>query len=353
MGMRAVALGAFILGLVGCVAAPVEPRATLAPPEPDFSKVTPVSTGAAQDSAAAVYTITANGGEAAAQTNYLFCADCRRTSDALAKENAELRAERDLLRQQSVGQDQTKRVLDDSFRFVGLPYVIRALHTLGKFDSQKKALARSGGIYRLIFENQYKGVVVTAARKWQCDYYESFTYDGACTKEQETGWLTYGEARAAICEAGYEGKNQLAEVVANWYASGIVYEKNLRFADWLTNKAIANLPGEIQKATAAVKEAKGEDDSVKIFETEHTVKDLQAAFSNLQSLRRDIHRAVDDRKAYYRRAIEYAPGGDLKSAAQIELEVNALVLRENAVRAEATDAFAKETICPRPDLTQE
>lgn len=134
------------------------------------------------------------------------------------------------------------RVLRESFQYVELTWAKKALYSLGQYDED--ILSREGTA-ETVSTLDYNEATVEAVKNFQCLYHPKAS-DGTCDKAKTTGWITYPEARAAICTSGYAGQDDTAILLAGWYANGTVFERNLSHANWLVNKLSKNLPALIQ-----------------------------------------------------------------------------------------------------------
>jgi len=136
------------------------------------------------------------------------------------------------------------RVLRESVNYIEVTWTKKALYSLGQYDPE--TLEREG-TRNTVGGTEYNEATIEAAKNFQCLYHPRGS-DGNCDVAKTTGWLTFPESRSAICTAGYAGADDTAILLAQWYANGTVFERNLAYANWLVAKLQRNLPALIQEA---------------------------------------------------------------------------------------------------------
>lgn len=136
------------------------------------------------------------------------------------------------------------RTLRESFGYVEINWIKKALFSLDQYNAKD---LEELGPEDTIGSLEYNTATVEAVKNFQCLWHPKAS-DGTCDQGRTTGWMTYPEARAAICTSGYAGKDDTTILLAGWYANGTVFERNLAYANWLVNKLSRNLPQLIQNA---------------------------------------------------------------------------------------------------------
>ncbi|MEL6506766.1 MAG: hypothetical protein AAFR29_03955 [Pseudomonadota bacterium] len=136
------------------------------------------------------------------------------------------------------------RTLRESFGYVEINWIKKALFSLDQYNAED---LEEFGPAQTVGGLDYNAATAEAVKNFQCLYYPKAS-DGTCDQGRTTGWITYPEARAAICTSGYAAKDDTAILLAGWYANGTVFERNLAFANWLVAKLSRNLPQLIQNA---------------------------------------------------------------------------------------------------------
>ncbi|MGF1545363.1 MAG: hypothetical protein ACFB00_12865 [Parvularculaceae bacterium] len=134
------------------------------------------------------------------------------------------RAKRDLARR-----EHELAVLKESLRsstLVRIDHVKQALFDLGHYDADKnKIIGFHGpdGFNKIIRSQSVDDFAVAAAKRFQCASYPP-NNPNECEPSRKSGWLTFFQARHALCLAGYKAQGPAARVVADWFARGKVYD---------------------------------------------------------------------------------------------------------------------------------
>jgi hypothetical protein len=131
----------------------------------------------------------------------------------------------------------------ESLKYVELLWVKKALVTLDYYDS---AALRQKGHDKVILAPELDPLTIAAVKKFQCKRYADPGAAGsngkACANNRlATGWMTFPEAREAICRAGIEAEDETALRLAEWFAYGLVFNRNLSLSEALIEKLIENL----------------------------------------------------------------------------------------------------------------
>ena len=134
-------------------------------------------------------------------------------------------------------------VYKNSFQYLHINWVKLALYKLNYYQDED---FRDQTRYEVLGTIEYNEPTIEAVKKFQCDYHDRINND--CAKAFATGWITLPEARHAICQAGYQGEDELALNVASWYFNGYVYEQNIRYSYWLLNNLLERIPAKIAAA---------------------------------------------------------------------------------------------------------
>lgn len=110
-------------------------------------------------------------------------------------------------------------------------------HAKDKLDCKAILPPRTGTLER---DLAYDRAVVNAVKDFQCDFHAK-TSTSACDEARATGWITYEEARKAVCRAGYAAKDDVAITLAEWLKEGQVYWQNLYMSHAMIEKLKTNL----------------------------------------------------------------------------------------------------------------
>ena len=170
-----------------------------------------------------------------------FC-DCENEKDKDGKSRKDYR---EALQEKTKEQVATQSRLDglnESFAEVNLAWVKKSLETLNHYDADEVNGRRNA----IIASGDYNKETIDAAKKFQCGYYP-LAIDGECDQTRATGWLTFTEARAAVCNAGYLGTDETSVELAKWYTDNRVFERNTAYANWILNKLQNNLADQVAR----------------------------------------------------------------------------------------------------------
>jgi hypothetical protein len=171
-----------------------------------------------------------------------FCSNCERDRRALESDLAEEKAAHEALKDAAA-------VLRESFGYVRIDWVKAALFNAGFYDETAVTI---DGYEDVIRSLDYNRLTIEAVKRFQCAFYDRAP-DGGCDTSQATGWITFLEARSAICEQGLKARDQTAYLLAEWYAYGRVFEQDLGFAYWLVSHYRDALDKQIKQTTDAAK----------------------------------------------------------------------------------------------------
>jgi hypothetical protein len=125
----------------------------------------------------------------------------------------------------------------ESYKHVELPVVKKALLTHDLYDA---AAVRQKGHDNVITTWVYDSLTIDAVEEYQCRRYGTMTGND-CDSRQATGWLTFWEAREAICSAGLLAEDEVALKLADWLASGYVFNRNLDLSSKIVDELLDNL----------------------------------------------------------------------------------------------------------------
>lgn len=166
-----------------------------------------------------------------------WCGCTRKEFDALKAEFETLevlylrtRADRDQLAESA-------RIGKESLKYVEVKWVKKALLSLNQYNA---AAVRERGHDKVILGSDYDDLTIAAVRKFQCGKYPLSSNED-CDKLRATGWLTFDEARDAICYAGVSATDEMALLLADWYANGRVFAKDLAVSALIVETLLVNL----------------------------------------------------------------------------------------------------------------
>lgn len=174
-----------------------------------------------------------------------ICSKCETERDALKAENEKLKAE-------IAARERARSVVSESFGYITVEWLKAALWNAGGYYD-KAEVARLG-YQKIVGTGEYNEQTIRAVKAFQCDFYPK-AVDDTCNKTISTGWATFPEARAAVCEQGFKATDGSAWVLGYWYATGIVFEQNLPFARALVAAYRKNLQSQAQGETDSQRRA--------------------------------------------------------------------------------------------------
>ena len=229
----------------------------------------------------------------APQNVQLFCGACEAEKDDLQFDLEEAESDiKDL--------EAKIEVMENAYSNVEATWVKRSLRFLGKYDDAE--VKKAGGFAKIFENSYYDDVTVKAARRFQCDYY-GVVSETLCNRDpRATGWLTFPEARAAICHSGYRAVDDTATLLAGWYAYGRVFEQDLPRAWWLLAKA--------QKELAPLINDSEGDEQAFFLTVESNVRQLKSFIDKL--IETDVN-ARDDLTDDEKDALESELYGDVNA----------------------------------------
>ncbi len=150
--------------------------------------------------------------------------------DELDKLYLRTRTERDQL-------SESARIGKESLKYVELKWAKKALLSLKHYNA---AAVRERGHDKVILGADYDDLTIAAVKDFQCKKYPPSS-NQTCDKLRATGWLTFDEARDAICIAGVGATDEMALLLADWYATGHVFRKDLAVSALIVEQLLRNL----------------------------------------------------------------------------------------------------------------
>ncbi|NWG92328.1 MAG: hypothetical protein HXY21_07435 [Parvularculaceae bacterium] len=161
--------------------------------------------------------------------------------DDLKKKYADTERERQELRRSALNGR-------ESLKYVDLLWTKKALLTLGHY---KKTGLTWVDHDKVILKPDYDAKTIVAVKAFQCAEYEKTSgAEKLCDVRRETGWITFPEARNAICMAGIAASDEMGLLLAEWFAYGRVYNKNLGLSSALVDALLTNLKKHLNHTTS-------------------------------------------------------------------------------------------------------
>jgi hypothetical protein len=177
-----------------------------------------------------------------------FCGCSKEEFDALLAAHDDLKKKYQTSERERLELRRSALTGRESLKYIDLLWTKKALLTLGYYKSTGLTWIEHD---KVILKPDYDAKTIAAVKVFQCARYEKTSgAGGLCDVRRRTGWITFPEARDAICMAGIAATDEMGLLLAEWFAYGRVYNKNLRLAETLVSELLTNLKKHLNHTTS-------------------------------------------------------------------------------------------------------